>query len=256
MIHRGARKVSGQTTLFTSFLGVRLGIALAAFALALAAAAPASAAELSLTVAPAAGVRLGNPIELSGRATDAGVPLAGRTVRLELRRHPFTGPWWSRGSTVTGADGDYSFAPELDRNHQVRARLVGVAPEPDTLSPERPAYVLPAFTLTYRQHRPGVLRLRQTYTVPRDAHLSAPTRFYVGPCRPNARKRCTARRAPFRVAAATRRVRAGRYVAKATARIPRSYGGRFQYVSCFVYSPGSGMGDPEQRCPRRFAVIR
>ena len=235
---------------------VRLGMALIAVGIALAAAAPASAAELSLTVAPAAGVRWGNRIELTGRATDAGAQLAGRTVVLELRRHPFKGPWRDGDSTVTGADGSYSFAPKLDRNHQVRARLVGVAPEPDTLSPERRAYVLPAFTLSYRQGRQGVLRLRQVYSVPRDAHLSAPTRFYVGPCRPNRRGRCTARRAPFRVAAATRRVRPGRYVSKATVRIPRSYGGRFQYVSCFVYSPGSGMGDPAQRCPRRFAVIR
>jgi hypothetical protein len=162
-------------------------------------------------------------------------------VRLELRRHPFKAPWSSRASAVTGADGSYSFEPELDRNHQVRVRLLGIAPEPDTLSPERLAYVLPAFTLTYRQRRAGVLRLRQTYTVPRDAQLSAPTRFYVGPCRPDSNERCTARRAPFRVAAKTRRVRAGRYVAAATVRLPRSYGGRFRYASCFVYSPGSGM---------------
>ena len=39
-------------------------------------------------------------------------------------------------------------------------------------------------------------------------------------------------------------------------RIPQSYGGRFRYVSCFRYSRGSGMGDPGQRCPRRFARLR
>jgi hypothetical protein len=234
---------------------VRLLAPLIAVALALLAATPAAAAEVSLTVAPAAGVRLGNAITVTGRATDAGAPLAGRQVVLEVRPHPFDGAWRRRGTATTGADGGFAFAPELDRNHRVRARLLGVAPEPDTLSPEALAYVVPAFTLSFSQRAHRRLRLKQVYTVPRDVHLSAPTRFYVGPCR---RKggRCTARRAPFRAAAETRRVRAGRYVAKATVRIPRSYGGRFRYVSCFVYSPGSGMGDPDQRCPRRFAVLR
>jgi hypothetical protein len=237
-------------------VGLRAALIAFALALALAAAAPASAAELSLTVANPAGVRLGNATELTGQATDAGAPLAGRTVRLEVRPHPFEGRWRARGSVVTRADGSFAFAPELDRNHQMRARLVGVAPEPDTLSPRRDAYVLPAFTLSYSQRGKRVLRLRQRYTVPHDARLSAPTRFYVGPCRPGAGSRCTAKRAPFRTKAETRRVRAGRYVAKATVRIPKSYRGRFQYVSCFVYSPGSGMGDPDQRCPREFARLR
>lgn len=247
----------GRLTCACTSLGrVRLLAAPIAIALALAAAAPASAAEVSLTVTPTAGVRLGNAIELAGRATEAGAPLAGRTVRLEVRRHPFKAPWRSRGTTVTGADGGYSFAPELDRNHQVRVRLVGVPPDPDTLSAERSAYVLPAFTLTHRERGRRVVRLRQVYTVPRDVRLSAPTRFYVGPCRPDRKERCTVRRASFRVAAETRRVRAGRYRATARVLIPRSYGGTFQYVSCFVYSPGSGMGDPDQRCPRRFARLR
>jgi hypothetical protein len=236
---------------------VAIRIALLALAVVLAApSAHAAAAEVSLDVAQPAGVRLGEPTELTGLASNAGAPLANRTVRLEARRHPFTGPWRRRGSAVTGADGSFSFAPELDRNHQVRARLVGVAPEPDIISPPREAYVLPAFTLTFRERSKRVLRLRQRYTVPRDARLSAPTRFYVGPCKPGKRDQCTAGRAPFRVKAKTRRVRAGRYIARAIVRIPKSYDGRFQYVSCFVYSPGSGMGDPDQRCPRRFARLR
>ncbi len=92
--------------------------------------------------------------------------------------------------------------------------------------------------------------------MPKDAELSAPTRFYVGPCRISAGGQCTARLAEFRAAAVTRRLRAGRYVATATVRIPKSFDGRFQYVSCFVYSPGSGMGDPKQSCPRKFARLR
>ncbi len=236
---------------------------LIAMALALAVAAPASAAEVSLTVVPAAGVRLGDTTAIRGRATDGGAPLANRIVRLEVRRHPFTGAWKRKASARTAADGSFAFAAKLDRNHRVRARLEAVPPpsyyilpERDTLSPRRVAFVLPAFTLSFDQRGARVLRLKQTYTVPRDARLSAPTRFYVGPCRRGPTGGCTARRARFRAAAKTRRVRAGRYVAKATVRIPASFGGLFQYVSCFVYSPRSGMGDPAQRCPRRFARLR
>jgi hypothetical protein len=231
--------------------------ALVATALALVPAAPASAAEVSLEVGSEAGVRLGSATELSGHVTEAGAPLAGRTVELELRRHPFKRAWRRTGITATtAADGSYSFSRKLDRNHHVRVRLVGVPPAPDVLSPRRDAYVLPAFTLAFDQRGRRMLLLRQVYTVPRDARLSAPTRFYVGPCRPGQDGECTARRAEFRAAAETRKVRAGRYVAKATVRLPKAFRGRFQYVSCFVYSPGSGMGDPDQRCPRRFARLR
>ena len=130
-------------------------------------------------------------------------------------------------------------------------------PEPDVLSPPRDAFVLPAFTLSFSQRGARVLRLKQTYTVPRDARLSAPTRFYVGPCRRGRDRRV---HGAARAGSAPRRRRAacapGRYVARATVRIPASFRGRFRYVSCFLYSPGSGMGDPEQRCPRRFARLR
>lgn len=231
--------------------------ALIAIALALTAAAPASAAEVALEVDPAAGVRLGSPTAMSGNVTEAGAPVAGRVVVLELRRYPFRRPWRRTGMTdTTAADGSFSFSRNLDRNHQVRARLVTVAPEPDALSPERNAYIVPAFTLAFDQRGGRRLRLRQTYTVPRDVELSAPTRFYVGPCRPGKSGRCRGERARFRVEAETERVRAGRYRAKAKVRIPKSFRGRFQYLSCFVYSPGSGMGDPEQRCPERNARLR
>jgi hypothetical protein len=240
---------------------VRLRTAL--IAIALAPAAPASAAEVSLEVEPAAGVRLGTTTQLSGRVTEAGAPLAGRVVRLEVRRHPFKRDWERKGSATTAADGGYSFEPRLDRNHRVRVRLEPPPPstpyeppQPASVSPRRTAYVVPAFTLSFDQRGRRVLRLRQTYTVPRDARLSAPTRFYVGPCRPDGRDDCTATRAPFRAQVETERVRAGRYRAKARVRIPKSYRGRFQYVSCFRYSPGSGMGDPDQRCPKRYARLR
>jgi hypothetical protein len=229
---------------------VRFRIALTALPLALTLAAPAAAAEVSLRVAPVSGVRLGNPIDVTGRVTETGVPVAGREVRLEVRRHPFNGPWRTTATGITAADGAYAFAPKLDRNHQVRVRLVGAAPvepygipEADTLSVRREAFVLPAFTLKFKQHGPQGIRITQTYTVPRDVKLSAPTRFYVG--------RRGAARAPLRATAKTRRVKRGRYIARATVRIPASYQGRFAYVSCFGYSKGSGMGDPDLRCPRK-----
>lgn len=228
-----------------------------AVAAALAAAAPASAADVSLELGNAAGVRLGNATELAGRVTAAGAPLTGRTVRLEVRAHPFDGGWEERASAVTGADGAYAFAPRLQRNHRVRVRADPLPDGSDAgLSPAEDAYVLPAFTLSFRSRDDEAIRLRQVYTVPRAVRLSAPTRFYVGACKPDSAGRCTARRAPLAAKAKTRRVRAGRYVARARVRIPASFGGRFSYVSCFSYSKGSGMGDPDQRCPRHSIRLR
>jgi hypothetical protein len=221
-----------------------------ALALLLIAAAPAAAAEVSVSVDPRDGVRLGFATKVTGVATENGVPLAGRTVRLEVREHPFTGEWAPRGEVRTGADGSFSFDKQLERNHQLRAVLVGIAPAPDVASPIAQAYVLPAFTLSFDQAEGRRIQLRQVYTVPKRVKLTAPTRFYVGPCKPNKRGKCTAQRAPFRKKTETRRVRAGRYVARATVRIPKSYEGRFTYVSCFGYSEGSGMGNPKLRCPR------
>lgn len=239
-------------------MGSRL--ALIALPLGFLAAAPAAvpAAEVSLEVTPAAGVRLGNPTDMSGRVTEGGVPLAGRVVGLELRRHPFRGRWTPRATARTRASGRFAFSPRLTRNHQVRVRLEAdgadsqYLPAPlDVLSPQRNAYVLPAFTLRFSQRGRRAIRIVQTYTVPRVVKLTAPTRFYVGPCKPDRRERCTARRAPLRAIAETRRVRRGRYEARATVRIPAAYDGRFRYVSCFGYSDGSGMGDPGLRCPRK-----
>jgi hypothetical protein len=235
---------------------VSLRTALAAIALALAPAAPASAAEVSLTLESEAGVRLGIATELSGRVTEAGAALPDREVELELRRHPYTGGWRATGITdVTDADGRFSFARKLDRNHQVRVRLAGVPPAADVFSPPREAYVLPAYTHSFDLLGGRRVRLRQVYTVPRDVELTAPTRFYVGPCRRGEDRRCEARWIRFRVAAETRRVRAGRFAANATIRIPKAFGGDFQSVSCFRYSPGSGMGDPHQRCPKRWMRV-
>jgi len=236
---------------------VTVRASLIAVALGLAAAAPASAAEVSVGVKPADGVRLGNATAIAGRVTQQGVPLPGRTVRLEIRKHPYKGAWKRKATRTTDAQGRYAFGPRLKRNHHIRVRLDGLpateytSPQPDTLSARRNAYVLPAFTLSFAQHGRRSIRISQTYTVPKGIKLTAPTRFYVGPCKPNNRDECTARRAPFAKQAPTRRVRAGRFLARANVSIPASFGGRFSYVSCFGYSKGSGMGDPGQRCPRK-----
>ena len=235
-------------------MGLRTAFAVIVLALALVA--PAQAAEVSLRLGSPAGVRLGSATSMSGRVTHAGAALPGRTVVLEVRRHPYKQGWRrTRSTDVTDSQGAFSFSRKFDRNHHVRARVVDVPYSADLFSPRREAFVLPAFTLTFEERPNRRLRLRQTYTVPRDVELKAPTRFYVGPCRIE-NGRCTARFAEFRAQAATRRVRAGRYVSAATVRLPRSFRGSFQYVSCFRYSSGSGMGDPDQTCPRRFARLR
>jgi hypothetical protein len=229
-----------------------------ALSMALLPAVPAGAAEITLRVSPKAGVRLGTATEVTGRVTEGGVPLAGRVVDLELRRHPFTGPWTPRATARTRADGGFSFFPRLDRDHKVRIRLEAVGPDSqyaprgqDTISASRNAFVLPAFTLRFRQRGRRAIRIVQTYTVPRAVRLTAPTLFYVGRCKPDAAGVCRARRAPLRATAKTRRVRPGRFVARATVRIPKSFKGRFRYASCFGYSKNSGMGDPKLRYPRK-----
>jgi hypothetical protein len=240
-------------TVRAGLLGITLALGLAV---------PASAAEVTVRVTPADGVRLGNATTIAGRVTEGGAPQAARVVRLEVRKHPFKGKWQRLASKRTDADGRYSFAREFKRNHQVRIRLDGVPasdytlPQPDTVTRRRNAYVLPAFTLAFTQRGGRRIRITQTYTVPKRVRLTAPTRFYVGPCKPDKDDVCTARRAPFAKQAKTRRVRAGRFIAKATVPIPTSFGGRFSYVSCFAYSKGSGMGDPGQRCPRKSVRLR
>jgi hypothetical protein len=229
---------------------------LLAFLLLLGLAAPAAANQVSIEAGPDGGVRLGGVNTIAGAVTDdAGAPLAGREVRLEVRRHPFAGVWRRRATTTTDAAGAYAFRPELDRNHEVRVRLVGILPEADTLSVVRNVFVLPAFKLSFAQRANGKIRVRQDYTVPEDVLLTAPTRFYVGPCDLKG-QRCTAKLAPLVAVAKTKQVRKGRYRATATVKIPARYEGRFQYVSCFTYSKGSGMGDPDTlTCPKRRARV-
>jgi hypothetical protein len=193
---------------------------------------------LSLTVSPAAGVDYGDPVRVSGRLTRGGAPVVGEAVVLQARRFPYRRAFAPLRTVRTDARGRFSVRRRFDRNHRLRAR----APALTVTSTRESVFVFPAFRLSYRLLRENVIRLTQTYTTPRDVRLTQRTRFYVGPR--------GARTAPFRRRARIRRQRPGRFVSRATVRVPARYEGRFRFASCFPSDPRAGMGDPAARCPR------
>jgi hypothetical protein len=186
-------------------------------------------------------VRFGAMTAVSGRLHDRGAPLALRVVQLEGRLYPFDGPFRRLARAGTDAAGRFSFERELARNAQLRVSAPGL----HLASPVLETFTYPAFRLTYRARRPGIVELVQQYRVPRAVRLSAPTRFYLG-----AR---SARRSSLRRTAPTRRVRAGRYRSQVTITLPRAWGGRFRFGSCFATSAGSGMGRADASCPARYS---
>ena len=157
---------------------------------------------------------------------------------LEGRRYPYQGSDRVITRTTTDAKGEFTLRAELDRNHRLRVTAPAVA----QTSPVLRAYVLPEFELSFRALRPGVVRLYQRYTVPRSVRLKSPTHFYLGPRR--------AERATRRVSADVTRTRAGKYLSTVDFNVPDSWNGAFRYASCFRASLGSGMGNPDQSCPR------
>ncbi|MBE2319675.1 hypothetical protein DVA67_027145 [Solirubrobacter sp. CPCC 204708] len=201
---------------------------------------PASAqAEPMLTVElERQSVRYGGAHQVDGTLTDGTALLAGQEVILEGRRYPYEGSYRVIERSRTDADGEFRFSAELDRNHRLRV----VAPAQQVQSERLQAYTLPGFELSFRAISPGVVRLYQRYTVPKPVRLSSPTLFYLG--------RRGAERASLRRTGNVRRVRAGRYTSQVTVTLPSSWNGAFRYASCFRASAGSGMGDPEQSCPR------
>ena len=104
------------------------------------------------------------------------------------------------------------------------------------------AHLFPATSLSYRQVRPGVVRITQDYRAPRDVQLGGKTLFYVAAAR-------RPRRAAGNRSASTRRVRPGRYRSRVTVTIPDAYGGRFRYAACYRYTPRLGHGRPEDQLP-------
>jgi hypothetical protein len=183
-------------------------------------------------------VRYGAAHHVEGALTDNSAPLAGQEVILEGRRYPYEGSYRVIDRATTDAEGKFEFDPKLDRNHRLRV----VAPAQAVTSQRLQAYTLPGFELSFRAISPGVVRLYQRYTVPKQVRLTAPTLFYLG-------KR-GASKASVRRTGQLKRVRAGRYTSQVTVTLPSSWNGAFRYASCFRASTGSGMGDPGQSCPK------
>jgi hypothetical protein len=175
---------------------------------------------------------------VTGTLADGLTALPGQQVILEGRRYPYDGSYRVIAKATTDAKGDFTFKPKLDRDTVLRV----VAPLQRATSAKVHVYTLPSFTLSYRAVAPGVARLTQRYTVPKDVKLTAPTHFYLG--------RHGAKVASRQIAGATRRTAAGRYAASVKVRLPAAWQGRFRFGSCFKTSPGSGMGDPAATCPK------
>jgi hypothetical protein len=184
-------------------------------------------------------VRYGAAHTVDGTLIDGTTPLGAQEVVLEGRRYPYEGSYRVIARTTTDAQGKFTFKPELDRNHRLRV----TAPAQTITSKLLQAYVLPAFELSFRALRPGVVRLYQRYTVPKTVKLTSPTLFYLGP-----RK---AKRASLRKSGKVERTKAGRYTSKVDATLPDGWHGAFRYASCFRPSPRTGMGDPGAKCPKR-----
>lgn len=183
-------------------------------------------------------VQYGAAHTITGTLADGATPLGAQEIVLEGRRYPYQGSYRVIARTTTGADGKFSFKPELDRNHRLRVIASGQTLTSDVLN----AYTLPAFELSFRALRPGVVRLYQRYTVPKNVRLKSPTLFYVG-----ARG---AKRAALRETGTLRRVKAGRYSSQVTITLPERWKGEFRYGSCFRPTGGVGMGDPRSTCPK------
>ena len=101
-----------------------------------------------------ASVRYGASHTITGTLVDGTVPLGAQELVLEGKRYPFEGSYRVIGRTTTDADGKYSFKPELDRNHRLRISAPAQSIQTDVMK----VYVLPAFELSFRAIRPGVVR--------------------------------------------------------------------------------------------------
>jgi hypothetical protein len=183
-------------------------------------------------------VRYGATHRVEGTLTDGTVALSRQEVVLEGLRYPYEGSYRVIERGTTDAEGKFEIDAELDRNHRLRV----VAPAQTVESMSVQAYTLPGFELSFRAISPGVVRLYQRYSVPKNVRLSAPTLFYLG--------RRGSARASLRRTGELKRVRAGRYTSQVTVTLPSGWNGAFRYASCFRASTGSGMGDPGQSCPK------
>jgi hypothetical protein len=199
--------------------------------------AAASADTVEISVLPSDGADFGSNQSVAGRVLGAfGAPVVGQDVVLQARRYPFRGDFANLATAKTGLDGRFAFERAFDRNHQVR--VLGPAGDHSKV---RRVYVFPRSNLTFKLVRRNVIRITQVYATPTDVRLTKPTRFYVA--------RRGAKTAPLSARPDTRRVRKGRFIARALVRIPNAWEGRFRYGSCFPYN--AGMGDPKVGCPKQ-----
>jgi hypothetical protein len=233
---------------------VRRALLIALLALALVPAA-ASAAVLDIQVSPRGGTEFGEAHTITGKLTGPyGAPLVGRQVELEVRSYPYRGrSFRSIAQALSGLDGRFAFEQAFPRNHQVRV----FAPEFGDRSAVAPVYVFPRTALSFDLVRRNVIRVVQTYRTPKNVKLTAPTLFYVGRAgKPRAPLAARAKTRPVRRKGKVRngkvrkgKIRKGRFRASALVRIPRAWGGRFRYASCFPYN--AGMGNPRLGCPKK-----
>jgi len=175
---------------------------------------------------------------VTGSVAVGGAPVAGQSVELVAREHPYDGEYQVIATNVTDADGDYRFAPRLDRNADLRVRAG------DARSERVRAFVYPAFTLDYRERSPKTIVVIARYRVPIAVSLTRRTLFYLTKQGNDS--------APIVARPETLPVRAGRYRASAPLEIPTRWNGRFRFAGCLPYSPGTGMGNPRAACPKRF----
>jgi hypothetical protein len=216
---------------------VRIAVALT-LALVVALPASAQAAPTIGVTLQKSSVRYGASHTVDGTLLDGTAALGAQEVVLEGRRYPYEGSYRVIARTTTDAQGKFSFKTELDRNHRLRV----TAPAQSVTSKLVQAYTLPAFELSFRALRPGVVRLYQRYTVPKTVRLTSPTLFYLG--------RRGAKSASLRETGKVRRTKAGRFTSHVDVTLPASWHGAFRYASCFRPSPGTGMGDPAAKCPK------
>jgi hypothetical protein len=201
--------------------------------------AAAAAADLSLGL-DSPEVRFGTGHRARGRLVEGTSRLAGQRIELQGRPYPYTRAFKTLARTTTDANGAFAFSKKFDRNIQLQA----VAPAVNAKSDVVRAYVFPRPRSVFKALSGGRLRITQFLRTPAGVRLTAATNFYLGP-----RGATTARRV---ARAKPRRIGSGRFRARATVRLPRSWEGEFRYASCFRYSGGSGMGNPRASCPKRW----
>jgi hypothetical protein len=214
-------------------LAVVISLLAAAFVPATAHAAPNLDADLARD-----SVQYGAAHTVTATLLDGATPLADQEVVLEGLRYPYEGSYRVIDRQTSDAEGKVTFKPELDRNHRLRVLAPALTLESDVLN----AYTLPAFELSFRALRPGVVRLYQRYTVPKTVKLKSPTLFYLGSRR--------AKTASLRESGDLDRTKAGRYSSHVTITLPDGWNGAFRYASCFRPTAGTGMGDPRAKCPK------